>query len=137
MINPIRSNAAIRYCLRIRPTLNGSKPTAPTLQPHLVVSKSTAHEYRSFPLLLWSTREYGLNMHFNNYRNAVCDHRPFNAEMWALTVTAPEGVTHETLFDPADMGNGTRVGQLAVSEHVSLLLWHSQTGMIELETSAG
>ena len=44
--------------------------------------------------------------------------------------------THETLFDPKDRRNGTRVGELDLSDQVIKLLWLSDgTPRVEIETS--
>ena len=67
-----------------------------------------------------------------------CDFRPeYNGpDAFTVTATAPDDVTHEALFDPEDRRNGTRVGEVNLSDQVSKLQWFSDgTPRVELETS--
>ena len=82
--------------------------------------------------------EYTFTRHYQAPRWVVCDFRPeYNGpDAFTVTVNAPADVTHETLFDPMDRRNGTRVGELHLSSHVSQLLWFSDgTPRVEIQTS--
>ena len=82
--------------------------------------------------------EYTFTRHYQAPRWALCDFKPeYNGpDAFTVTVEAAEDVTHETLFDPAYRRNGTRVGELNLSDQVKRVLWFSEgTSRVEIETA--